>query len=201
MDFMNSSAFVAEIVSRCSSPILRESMGSVGCLFVVGLSGEDDGESCESGGVEWIVGERNDTMSSTKNPFDEAPRMPDRLIYRSDMMTKSHRVHNRWEPEHPRDFDPESRNSEMFGITYKLTRYLMCNLTSSRRIQIHKDLYEDDILIIARDKTNKRNAKGHEIDEHITGRTEWHKTGKCVEYFQDQKIAKIEIGRMKKGTP
>nr|GEZ22287.1 putative reverse transcriptase domain-containing protein [Tanacetum cinerariifolium] len=28
------------------------------CLFVVGLSGEDDGESCESGGVEWRVGER-----------------------------------------------------------------------------------------------------------------------------------------------
>nr|GFA61931.1 hypothetical protein [Tanacetum cinerariifolium] len=28
------------------------------CLFVVGLSGKDDGESCESGGVEWRVGER-----------------------------------------------------------------------------------------------------------------------------------------------
>ncbi|GKA26392.1 FH protein interacting protein FIP2 [Tanacetum coccineum] len=77
-------------------------------------------------------------------------------------------------------------------------------------------IYEDDLLIIARDKTNKRNAEDHENDEHIIGRTKWffyklvtkkrkvfpkrhyfqnpgHKIGKCVEYFHDRKIAKIEI--------
>ncbi|GJZ09795.1 hypothetical protein Tco_0544078 [Tanacetum coccineum] len=86
------------------------------------------------------------------------------------------------------------------------------------------ELYVDDLLIIAHDKTNKRNAEDHENDEHITKRIEWffyklvtkkrkvfpkcyyfrnlgHKIGKCVEYFHDQKIAKIEIGRIEKGTP
>ncbi|GKC47754.1 hypothetical protein Tco_1065476 [Tanacetum coccineum] len=53
-------------------------------------------------------------------------------LYRGDKVTESHRVYNRWEPEHPRDFDPESRNAEMFAITYKLTHHLMCDLTSFR---------------------------------------------------------------------
>nr|GEV41853.1 hypothetical protein [Tanacetum cinerariifolium] len=58
LDFMNSSDFIAGIVSRCSSPILRESTGSVApwSLFVVGVSEEEHGESWESGGVDWSRG-------------------------------------------------------------------------------------------------------------------------------------------------
>ncbi|GJT30358.1 hypothetical protein Tco_0910633 [Tanacetum coccineum] len=106
-------------------------------------------------------------------------------------MTESHHVDNRGEHEHPLDFDFESRNAEMFGITYKLTHHLMRNLTSFRcyfsiieglinhvqkignPISEAFKLYEDDLLIIARDKTNKRNAEDHDNDEHITERTEW----------------------------
>nr|GEV53031.1 hypothetical protein [Tanacetum cinerariifolium] len=84
-----------------------------------------------------------------KIPFDEAPRMSDRLIYQDNMVTESHRVHNRREPEHPRDDDPESRNDEMFSITEPTLVELyevMCKP-------------EDDLWIIARDKKNKRRAE------------------------------------------
>ncbi|GJZ75345.1 paired amphipathic helix protein Sin3-like protein 2 isoform X1 [Tanacetum coccineum] len=40
----------------------------------------------------------------------QAPRMHDRPIYQGDKATGSQRVYNRWEPEHSRDFDPESKN-------------------------------------------------------------------------------------------
>ncbi|GJU10354.1 hypothetical protein Tco_1132750 [Tanacetum coccineum] len=58
--------------------------------------------------------------------------MPDHLIYQGNRVTESPRVHNRWKPKHPKDIPPESRNVEMFSLTYELSYYHMRPDTSVR---------------------------------------------------------------------
>ncbi|GJS52736.1 hypothetical protein Tco_0626098 [Tanacetum coccineum] len=182
----------------------------------------------EHGGVRNSTRMITSDVAETKNRrslLALSPRIHDRLIYRGDRVTESHHVHNRWEPEDPRDVDPESRNAKMFRMTCELTHLLLCYLVSFRfHFSIMKgfinrlckiehpiceafrvfcimqslpkeyspyvfrfmktckepslmELYEvmckteDDLRIIARNKTNKRRAEDKEIDEKATGRT------------------------------
>ncbi|GJR89440.1 hypothetical protein Tco_0213451 [Tanacetum coccineum] len=131
--------------------------------------------------------------------------MSNHPIYQDNMVTESHRVHYRWEPEHPWDVDPESKNDEMFSITYKLTHHLMLHLTSFKchfsitkieptLIELDEVMCkaEDDLQIIARDKTNKRGAEDKENGEHVTGRNE---------RFFYERIMKIERERWEEGMP
>ncbi|GKB46473.1 hypothetical protein Tco_0897226 [Tanacetum coccineum] len=105
-------------------------------------------------------------------------------------MLKSHRVHNRWEPEHPRDVDLESRNAEkirnpisevfeVFCIVESLPKEYspyVFRFTKTCKEPTHIELYEvmckveDDLQIIAHDKTNERRAEDKENEDKFTGR-------------------------------
>ncbi|GKC38184.1 hypothetical protein Tco_1050568 [Tanacetum coccineum] len=111
-----------------------------------------------------------------------------RPIYQGDRVTELHHVHNIWKAKHPWDILLESRNAEMFSLTYKLTHYLMCYPTSfspyvfkfmeTCEVLTLMELYdvmckaEYDLPINSHDKTNKRKADDKESDNQVTKRTE-----------------------------
>ncbi|GJS72904.1 hypothetical protein Tco_0705745 [Tanacetum coccineum] len=123
--------------------------------------------------------------------------MLSRPIYRGDRVTELHHVYNIWQAKHTWDILLESRNAEMFSLTYKLTHYLMCYPTSFRVFCIVQsltaeyspyvfkfmetcevltlmELYdvmckaEYDLPINSHDKTNKCKADDNENDNQIS---------------------------------
>nr|GEU50079.1 CCR4-Not complex, subunit 3/ 5 [Tanacetum cinerariifolium] len=135
-------------------------------------------------------------------------------------VTDSPRVYVRWEPEHPRDTDHESRKDEMFSITRELSNY--CIEPTLMGLYEVMSKAGDDLQIIARDKKNKRKTEDMENDENVTGRTGGffyepvtnkrttflkcyhcrkprHKIEKCFEYIRDLNSAKIKEELEKEG--
>nr|GEY93271.1 peroxidase 64-like [Tanacetum cinerariifolium] len=82
--------------------------------------------------------------------------MLDCLIYHGDSMIESPNVHNIWKPKAPWDIHPESKNTEIFAMTYELSYYHIRPGTSPR---------------VKTKKTNKRKAEEEVNEEHVTGRT------------------------------
>ncbi|GKB56993.1 hypothetical protein Tco_0913179 [Tanacetum coccineum] len=123
-----------------------------------------------------------------------------RPIYYGDKVTESPHIHNGWEPKHPWDIHPESRNAEIFSLTHELndwkplseafevfcivkslpTEYSPCvfkfieTWKEPTLIELYEVMckVEDDLRINPPDITNKRTTDDKENDEKVIGRTE-----------------------------